>query len=70
VSVHLVVPTLPIAYVPGASEAIKFAWIQWLACFWILWWGLSYVRDFVYDQNIVDTTRQTDGTPLAKLHQF
>jgi len=70
VSVHLTVPTWSVSYIPGPSEAIKFAWIQWLACFWILWWGLSYVRDFVYDQNIVDTTRVTDGTPLTKLHHF
>lgn len=70
VSVHLTVPTMAIGYVPGPSEAIKFAWIQWLACFWLLYFGMKFIRDFVYNQNLVDTLRVSDGTPVAKQHHF
>ncbi len=70
ISVHLRVPDMSIAYIPGPSEAIKFGWVQYISCFWILYFGLTFVVDFVYDQNVVETTRMVDGTPLAKLHHF
>lgn len=69
-SVSLRVPEMSISYIPGPSEAIKFAWVQYISVFWILWFGLTFVVEFVYDQNIVETSRAVDGTPLAKLHQF
>lgn len=58
------------AYTPSPGETIKFAFIQWLAMFWLLWFGLKFIRDFVFGQNIVETMRIRDGTPIAKVHQF
>ena len=70
ISVHVTIPAVPVIYIPGPSETLKFAWIQWLAAFWILYFGMKFIRDFVYSQNMVDTIRAMDGTPMGKLHQF
>jgi len=69
-SLHFTVPQMEVTYVPSASEAIKFAFIQWIAMFFILYFFGSFIRNFVYEENVVQTTRIKDGTPIMKAHQF
>src|SRR5690348_9733411 len=62
-SFHLRVPFSEVLYTPSPSEAIKWAWVQYLAAFWLLWFFLTFVREFVFAQGIVETKRVKDGTP-------
>jgi hypothetical protein len=67
---HFTIPPSIVFFIPSPGQAIKFAFIQWLAMFWLLYFGMKFIRDFVFVQGIVDTQRIRDTTPLEKQHQF
>lgn len=49
----LVYPTFSVLYRPGFWQLLKFAWIQYLAIFVILWWIIAHVRSFVFQNQVI-----------------
>lgn len=48
-------PVFDVVYMPGFWQLVKFAWIQYLAIFWVFWFLLSKVQSFVYHNQVVLT---------------
>lgn len=44
-------------YAPGFWQLIKFAWVQYLAVLVMFWWVLSYVQSFVFENQVILTSR-------------
>ena len=70
VEVHLRLPEQMIPYIPNASEALKWAWVQYIALFLLLAWFLAFVRAFVFRYQLVPTYIASDTRPPQKVHQF
>lgn len=67
------VPRMSVVYRPDWSETVKMAWVQYLALFAIVWYLLSALREFVYTNQILETTVHTTsakGYAGPKLHKF
>ncbi|EFJ52331.1 hypothetical protein VOLCADRAFT_102995 [Volvox carteri f. nagariensis] len=52
-----------IYYRPQTIEMLKFAWIQWLATFIVLWYLLQWVEWFVFSFHLVETRIVSDFQP-------
>lgn len=67
------VPRMAVVYQPDWSETVKMAWVQYIALFAIVWYLLSALREFVYTNQILETTVHTTsakGYAGPKLHKF
>ncbi len=62
--VELVYPPLTVTYVPGFWQLVKFAWIQYLSIVLLFWLVLRNAQDFVFKNQIILTSRETQ-----KFHQ-
>ena len=73
-SLVLRVPThQPIVYYPSASELLKFAWIQYLAMFIIVYKLVMTAKDFIFRNQVLETRVILDhasSAPRQKIHRF
>lgn len=54
--VHVCMPVCMLRrYRPNFLEAVKFAWIQYVCMFWIVWWAVQLLRGFIFREQIVPT---------------
>lgn len=56
-------PNQVIWYRPQVIEMLKFAWIQWLATFIVLWWLYSFMEAYIFRYRLVNTRVQSDVQP-------
>eukprot|EP00418_Pyrodinium_bahamense_P040162 CAMPEP_0179207602 /NCGR_PEP_ID=MMETSP0796-20121207/103526_1 /TAXON_ID=73915 /ORGANISM="Pyrodinium bahamense, Strain pbaha01" /LENGTH=276 /DNA_ID=CAMNT_0020912541 /DNA_START=289 /DNA_END=1119 /DNA_ORIENTATION=- len=56
-SIHVVfdVPAQLVYYVPGIFEVLKFGWMQLMALALPVWAALSWVKEFAFDNQIVES---------------
>lgn len=58
-------------YIPGLGEVLKWAWVQYLAVFLILYWLLEkVVFPFLFKYQILRTNPLSDIMPANRQHQF
>ena len=60
-----------IRYTPDTSELLKFAWIQYLAIFFVFYYLLQILDRHVFENQVVETRVDTEGVYAGpKLHRF
>ena len=47
------IPTQPVRYTPGASEVLKFAWIQYMSFFVVIAFVLFRLNAFIFRHQLV-----------------
>lgn len=60
-----------VRYTPDTSELLKFAWIQYLAIFFVFYYLLKILDRHVFENQVVETRVDTEGVYAGpKLHRF
>lgn len=65
------IPEQTVLYVPTVSEMLKFAWMQYLALGFLVWYLATYTLDFAFSYQVVETTSRMDTQYYGpKIHRF
>eukprot|EP01083_Nonionella_stella_P134685 409737_1 len=60
-----------ITYVPAFAETVKFAWMQYLAMLFVVWYFLTAALRFIFENQLVETSTTVGYVKsLKKLHEY